>query len=209
VTPGVLYGHLNDGFLDPGTEEVQSSVSVLISSFQSYSPFTINPTDDAAGIPGLLVGRYLNDVYNGGNSSQPGGGNPWILCTASLAEIFYRAAQIHAERGSIAITPLNQRFFQQAFNLSAFGRHDGGYETGVLDEDLMASIVPGNTISAANDRKLFQSYMNMLTLTGAFSRDFPSKAVYGVDHWGMWIAMTLLCGQAMAFCCASSTTSNR
>jgi len=163
---GVLYGHMGDGFLDPASAEVQSSVNVLINSFKSYAPFTINPADDAAGIPGILVGRYLDDSYNGGNSSQPGGGNPWILCTASLGEIFYRAAQLHAERGSIALSSLNVPFFLTAYNMSAFGRHEAGWETGVADEDLLASIAPGATLTPLTQPKLFRAYLNMLTLTG-------------------------------------------
>lgn len=59
---GILYGHLNDGYLDPGTPKVQSSVAVLVDAFKTYAPFTINPADDAQGIPGILVGRYLGDT---------------------------------------------------------------------------------------------------------------------------------------------------
>ncbi len=36
------------------------------------------------GIPGVLIGRYENDVYQGGN--------PWILITAELAKLLFRAA---------------------------------------------------------------------------------------------------------------------
>jgi glucoamylase len=90
---GILYSHMGDGYLDPSSQEAQSSIGVLVDSFANYSAtFTINAKDDAAGLPGLLVGRYLNDNYNGGNSSQPGGGNPWILTTASLGEFFYTGA---------------------------------------------------------------------------------------------------------------------
>lgn len=43
-------------------------------------------TQDAtkAGIPGILYGRYEGDHY--------AGGNPWILLSASLAELLYNAA---------------------------------------------------------------------------------------------------------------------
>lgn len=157
---------MGDGFLDPGTDKVQSSVSVLINSFKSYAPFTINPADDAKNIPGLLVGRYLNDVYNGGNSSQPGGGNPWILCTCSLAEIFYRAAEMHAKRGMVNLTDLNVGFFNNAYELSAFGRHASGYESGIVDDELVASIKAGNVVSSEGNPALFRAYMNMLTLSG-------------------------------------------
>jgi hypothetical protein len=71
-------------------------------------------------VPGLLVGRYLNDVYNGGNPQQPPKGNPWILCSAALAEFFYRAGIDHMSQGSIAFSSANSEFFTHAMNLAAF-----------------------------------------------------------------------------------------
>lgn len=41
--------------------------------------------DDAAGKPGILIGRYPGDVY--------AGGNPWQLLTAATAEFFYLGGQ--------------------------------------------------------------------------------------------------------------------
>lgn len=145
LCPLQIYGHMADGFLDPASEKVQSSVAVLVSSFQNYGDFTINAKDSAAGIPGLMVGRctwhthcpspcditshYSNqtpntptdlyDHYNGGNPSQPGGGNPWILCTAALANIYYQSASLHAQRGVIEITDVNAAFFEQALGFAA------------------------------------------------------------------------------------------
>lgn len=63
---GVLYGTMDDGFLDPSSSEVQSSVAALVTAFEGYADFTINAKDTANGVPGLMVGRYLNDHYNGG-----------------------------------------------------------------------------------------------------------------------------------------------
>ena len=116
---GVLYGYAGDGFLACSSEKVQSSVGVLVSSFASYSLFQVNAADSAAGLPGLLVGRYLNDHYNGGNPSQPSDGNPWVLCTASLADVYYRAAAEHAAAGAVAFTDLNARFFTQVMDFAA------------------------------------------------------------------------------------------
>lgn len=44
----------------------------------------MNQKDNAAGVPGVLYGRYQGDTYDGGN--------PWVLNTASLANLFYRGA---------------------------------------------------------------------------------------------------------------------
>merc|ERR1712224_992584 len=38
----------------------------------------------SSGQPGVLIGRYPGDTY--------AGGNPWVLSTAALAQLLYRAA---------------------------------------------------------------------------------------------------------------------
>lgn len=50
--------------------------------------YKVNQADNAAKIPGIMYGRYKNDNY--------GGGNPWVLSTGGLADLFYRAA-LHAQ----------------------------------------------------------------------------------------------------------------
>lgn len=47
--------------------------------------YPINQRDSADGVPGVLYGRYLNDTY--------GGGNPWVLITAALANLLYQAGR--------------------------------------------------------------------------------------------------------------------
>lgn len=64
----------------------------------------------------------LYDHYNGGNPNQPSGGNPWILCTAGLADIYYRAAASHAAAGFIKFTALNEDFFTQALDYAQLTR---------------------------------------------------------------------------------------
>jgi hypothetical protein len=46
--------------------------------------YEINRADSASGTAGVLYGRYGGDIY--------GGGNPWVLTTAALAQLLYRAA---------------------------------------------------------------------------------------------------------------------
>ena len=46
--------------------------------------YPINQQDNAAGKPGILIGRYPGDSY--------AGGNPWQLLTAAHAEVFYLGA---------------------------------------------------------------------------------------------------------------------
>eukprot|EP00475_Leptophrys_vorax_P045008 TRINITY_DN922_c0_g1_i1.p1 TRINITY_DN922_c0_g1~~TRINITY_DN922_c0_g1_i1.p1 ORF type:complete len:621 (-),score=167.52 TRINITY_DN922_c0_g1_i1:85-1947(-) len=145
----VLYGDAGDGFLSASSQEVQSSVSVLINSFKTY--FQINVKDTASGIPGVLVGRYLYDSYAGGNSSQPGGGNPWVLCSSSLAEIFYRAAAEHASLGYINITDVNGGFWKNVVELS--GVSVNGLEQGAV-------------LSLNQSPALFLQTLQALTMSG-------------------------------------------
>lgn len=49
------------------------------------SAYPVNLQDSAAKVPGILYGRYVADVY--------GGGNPWVLITAALASLMYQAAR--------------------------------------------------------------------------------------------------------------------
>lgn len=46
--------------------------------------YPINLKDSQAAMPGILYGRYPGDHY--------AGGNPWILISAALAQLFYRVA---------------------------------------------------------------------------------------------------------------------
>merc|ERR1740121_2141483 len=73
-------GDLNDGLFSPLTKEVLGSVITLNELF--CSAFEINRKDSADGIPGILYGRYDGDNYDGGN--------PWVLLSATLAQLFYR-----------------------------------------------------------------------------------------------------------------------
>jgi glucoamylase len=81
VILGILH---SQGFLfsDPS---VQSTMQALTEKFQALYDVNRKP-----GIPGVGIGRYPEDVYDG---AQFRGGNPWILITAAFANGHYRAAQ--------------------------------------------------------------------------------------------------------------------
>jgi glucoamylase len=73
---------MNDGFFSPASAEVAGTVATLNELF--CREYDVNRADTAAGVPGILYGRYENDKY--------AGGNPWILLSAALAETLYRGA---------------------------------------------------------------------------------------------------------------------
>jgi glucoamylase len=87
VILGILHSQ-GFAFSDPS---VQSTLQVITARFQAQ--YDINR---APGIPGVGIGRYPEDVYDGG---QFKGGNPWILITAAFANAHYKAAQELATAG--------------------------------------------------------------------------------------------------------------
>jgi len=58
----------------------------------------------------LAPRRYPEDVYNG-TGTQTNGGNPWYLCTAALAQLFYSVSTEYADAGSISLTNISKPFF--------------------------------------------------------------------------------------------------
>eukprot|EP00933_Yihiella_yeosuensis_P034825 TRINITY_DN282_c3_g1_i1.p1 TRINITY_DN282_c3_g1~~TRINITY_DN282_c3_g1_i1.p1 ORF type:complete len:507 (+),score=107.60 TRINITY_DN282_c3_g1_i1:83-1603(+) len=75
-------GDLHDKFYPALSKEVLGTVITLNELF--CNAFEINQKDSAAGIPGILYGRYEGDNYQGGN--------PWILLSTELATLAYRQA---------------------------------------------------------------------------------------------------------------------
>ena len=71
-------------FYQADSEEAAATIQYLVKAFCKEYP--INQESNSAGEPGILIGRYPNDGY--------AGGNPWQLLTAVTAECFYVGAQI-------------------------------------------------------------------------------------------------------------------
>jgi len=81
VTSAFVEGYYGQEF-GPTSMEVAKTISTFNSLF--CNSFLINQKDNQNHVPGVLYGRYQGDSY--------AGGNPWILTTASLAELFYQGA---------------------------------------------------------------------------------------------------------------------
>mmetsp|Transcript_43627 Transcript_43627/g.61314 ORF Transcript_43627/g.61314 Transcript_43627/m.61314 type:complete len:548 (+) Transcript_43627:16-1659(+) len=75
-------GYLDDGFFAPTDESVSGTINVLNDLFNGMFP--LNGYDTEKGLPGIFYGRYEGDIYQGGN--------PWILTTAALAQLYYAGA---------------------------------------------------------------------------------------------------------------------
>merc|ERR1711879_354370 len=84
--------------------------------------YEVNSLDDAAGLPGALIGRYPGDEYTGVIMSKGaqdlcvgyGCGNPWFLATHAMAEVMYSTA---AAAGKLVPDEINHNFLVKAMEL--------------------------------------------------------------------------------------------
>lgn len=110
VILAILHGYADDGFYGPTNEQVLSSALRIATSFISVYPVN-NITTDSAGRPlGIAIGRYPEDAYNG-TGTQAGGGNPWYLTTAALAEFMYRVSKEYSSAEQIVVSSVSKPFF--------------------------------------------------------------------------------------------------
>lgn len=68
-------------------EKVAKTMKTLAQTF--CGEYSINQQEIKAGVPGILIGRYPGDSYDGGN--------PWPLLTAVFAKTFYQGASVLLE----------------------------------------------------------------------------------------------------------------
>ncbi|KAJ3323193.1 glycoside hydrolase 15 protein [Gonapodya sp. JEL0774] len=68
---------------------------------------------DAASGLGMsyAIGRYYGDTYDGVGNSK---GNPWYLTTLAFAEVYYSAAKMFIDSGSVSVTSVGIGFFTGA-----------------------------------------------------------------------------------------------
>jgi len=116
-------GYLDDELFAPLSKEVLGTVVTLNDLF--CNSFPVNKLDEQANVPGILYGRYEGDDYNGGN--------PWVLLTASLAQLIYRqaAACLKAELVSVYTYSLLQKAYD--INTGLEGRSLGDALMSVAD----------------------------------------------------------------------------
>eukprot|EP01089_Gocevia_fonbrunei_P016118 TRINITY_DN4924_c0_g1_i1.p1 TRINITY_DN4924_c0_g1~~TRINITY_DN4924_c0_g1_i1.p1 ORF type:complete len:526 (-),score=98.74 TRINITY_DN4924_c0_g1_i1:46-1623(-) len=108
-------GYTGDGMFSPTDSRVAATISSYNNLFCSEYP--INQKDYSNGIPGILYGRYAGDHY--------GGGNPWILSTAALAELLYRGATETLEKGTV---PSKYDFETYWTGIMGLGDDESSYE---------------------------------------------------------------------------------
>ncbi|KAF9274299.1 glycoside hydrolase 15 protein [Linnemannia elongata] len=104
---GSIHSFDSDNYNSPTNDQVLRTVWHYARYFKGH--FTINQ-NRASYAP--LVGRYMEDVYNGGDGVNNDGAGPWLLATAGMAEFYYVAATSLFQAGSASVTANNQDVYQ-------------------------------------------------------------------------------------------------
>merc|ERR1712070_533542 len=132
--------------------------------------YPINSADTAAGVPGVLYGRYAADAYGSAGSDGEDAGNPWVLITASLAHLLYQAAQVDR-----ALTEEELQAWGAALNIENFGGLSRDFIAAgdavlqrlsdhvIVDEGHLFEQIDRNTGRQYNAEDLTWSYAEVLT----------------------------------------------
>lgn len=112
---GSLHGNGARGFgvYPPTSDEVLVTLQALVDVMKPL--YAIN---SASGAPGVAIGRYPEDVYDGVGTSTA---NPWFICTLTTAEVLFTAAKGFATTGKITVSSLTQTFFKQFLSTATAG----------------------------------------------------------------------------------------
>ncbi|OBT77184.1 hypothetical protein VF21_05121 [Pseudogymnoascus sp. 05NY08] len=101
----------DDATFQPCSSRALSNHKKVVDSFRSvYGINSANAAGSAAAI-----GRYSEDVYQGGN--------PWYLCTLAAAELLYDALYQWDTKGTLAIDETSLPFFKDLNSTAAVGSY--------------------------------------------------------------------------------------
>lgn len=104
VVLGMLHGYVADGVFIFSSDKVLATVKALEDVFFRLYPINRN------GEPGIAIGRYPEDRYDGYSSG--GTGNPWFINTLAFAEFYFRLARELESKSEIKITSISRSFYQ-------------------------------------------------------------------------------------------------
>lgn len=91
----VLHGDAGDGFFSAADSRVKATIEKLEAAFNHIYPI------NHKGLPGVAVGRYPEDRYDGVQTGAEG--SPWVLITAAYAEYYYKLAELTKSRSTAAL----------------------------------------------------------------------------------------------------------
>lgn len=109
VMLGAIHGYAGDGIYAFSNDQMLATAYQVATSFLPVYPIASQHSDGQGRILGIPIGRYPEDVYDGVSSSR---GNPWYLCTAAMAETFYRASTELSNAGSITVSNVSLPFWK-------------------------------------------------------------------------------------------------
>jgi glucoamylase len=98
----VILGLVHSQALPFTDARVLATMTSLINAFKTA--YSINY---AHSYPGVAIGRYPEDLYDGGTNTA---GNPWFLITAAFANLSYKIASEYADQNQ---PTLAQNYFEQ------------------------------------------------------------------------------------------------
>lgn len=124
VILAVVLGHTQDHFMEFDDERVLATLHALENRFQSL--YSINHNPD---IPGLAIGRYPEDRYDGYSTVSEG--NPWIPLTAIFSQFYERLALHYEKAGACVMTDVSMPFFNQLLA----GREEASLAPGVYSSE--------------------------------------------------------------------------
>lgn len=100
----VMHADTMDGFFPVQDDRAVATAYALSQTF--HGEFPINGHG-----PGIGIGRYPEDQYNGNGTSQ-NGGNPWVLLTDGFAEYYYRVTKGLSATGTLTLNDVNLNFYK-------------------------------------------------------------------------------------------------
>lgn len=111
VMMGLMYGRLlrHDDYFS--ISSIRSLGTAYYCRYSCEGLYQINVKDKKAGRGGPMVGRYLDDIYDGYKNVC---GHPWALATNVFAEFYYAVSEELLREGEIEINFLTKQFYNQA-----------------------------------------------------------------------------------------------
>lgn len=98
----INHGQTNDNYFSTNDSKVLSTVYQFISHYKKNFPINSN------GKPGVALGRYPEDIYNGTDNKNAGA---WFLITSGLSEFYSKLRKKILKTKHIRIDELNVNFY--------------------------------------------------------------------------------------------------
>ncbi|OAP54406.1 hypothetical protein AYL99_11507 [Fonsecaea erecta] len=156
------------------------SSDILVDSFRSIYPINNNAQPPNA----VLIGRYPEDTYYGGN--------PWPLCTLAAAELLYDAVHQIRTAGQLTVDNYSLPFFRDLSPIVSVGKYTGDVLNQILinmttyADGFVSAVQPhlpaNGSISEQFDRstgystsasKLTWSFASFVTMSRRRAGQFP------------------------------------